>query len=51
MVVKAIQINNVSDDMFVRNFASATQELNMFKDYFNQNVKNQLKVDNGMFLR
>ena len=52
MVVKAIQIDNEGDTSFERNLTDRAQsDSARFNEYFLQNIKEQLKVDNGMFLR
>ena len=51
MVVKAIQIDTVADS-FKRNLKDAgNADMNSFTDYYNQNIRDQMKVDNGMFFR
>ena len=50
-MVKAIQIDNIADNSFVRDLSSADTEIKRFRDFFDKKIRDQLKVDNGMFLR
>ena len=50
-MVKAIQIDNIADNSFVRDLSSAYTEIERFRGFFDKKIRYQLKVDNGMFLR
>ena len=51
MVVKAIQIDTVTDTIESKNGSKGHAEIADFKKYYKKYIKDQLKVDNGMWLR